>query len=91
MSPTYYVNYAFQVADSEDKPDNERWGFGRVPIETEVEPTTDEDFKEIARTIGLKNGYDTVRLQHVAEIYASKMSGSDEDEILEGTIVDDSK
>lgn len=89
MSPTYYAHYAFQVADSEDKPEDERWGFGRVPIETEVEPTTDEDFKEIARTIGRKNGYDTVRLQHVTAVDDAKMSGSGEDDVLEGTVVGD--
>lgn len=83
--PTYTVNYAFQVAGADEKPEEERWGFGRVPITTDVMPTTDEQFMEIARTIGTKNGYEIVRIQHVAEAVA------EDEDIIEGTLVDDSK
>lgn len=92
--PTYTVNYAFQVAGAEDKPEKERWGFGRVPITTEVEPTSDDHFMEIARTIGKKNGYEVVRVQHITETVPEDEADAiigEESDVIEGTIVDDSK
>jgi hypothetical protein len=62
----YRVNYAFEHLDSEERPESQRWGFGHMDIITDHEPTTDEDFKEIARTIGKEGNYKTVAIQSVA-------------------------
>ena len=88
--PQYTVQYAYQVLGADAKPEDERWGFGRIPITTDVEPQTAEEFKEIARTIGLTGGYEKVVIQSINEPRNVTVA-EDDDTVIEGTIVDDSE
>lgn len=50
--PQYNVEFTFEHKDSVLRPENSRYGSGTIPITTDEEPTTQEQFDEIARVIG---------------------------------------
>lgn len=88
--PTYNVEFTFEHLDSALRPENARYGSGTVPIVTDAEPTTDEDFKEIAKVIG-RQIPDCKRLvvnnviQTGADTSPSEFTG----DTIEGFILDD--
>lgn len=86
MSYNYRVNFAFEHKDSEILPEEQRHGFGFLDINTDHEPTTQEDFDEIAKTIGRNGDYKTVAVQTVA---VKDEPTDDSDEVLEGEIIID--
>ena len=85
MSMNFVVNYAYQVLGAEAKPENERWGFGKMQINTDKVPETPEELKEVARTIGLEGQYEAVAIQSITPL---EKHIDDGDVVLEGTIVD---
>lgn len=85
-SYNFLVHYSFAFPESGLRPDDQRWGNGSVPINTDKEPTTDEEFKEIARHIGKLGGYEIVA---ITSIDATDHFIDNTAEILEGLIVND--
>jgi hypothetical protein len=63
--PNYNAHYAFEVLDAEDKPKDERWGFGIMPINTDVDVTSDEHLFDIAAEIGRACGYNAVQVLNI--------------------------
>lgn len=47
----YLVRYAFKHTDSTLRPVDQMWGYAVTTIETDKEPTTSEEFKEIAKQL----------------------------------------
>lgn len=47
----YLVRYAFKHLNSELRPDDQMWGYAVTTIETDKEPTTAEEYKEIAKQL----------------------------------------
>lgn len=86
--PRYTVAYAFRHRESALRPDDQMWGEGTMPITTDKEPETQEDFDEIAKTVfRAGNDYAEVKIKHVIESQISV--NEDDDEPLEGEIVID--
>jgi hypothetical protein len=85
-SHNYLVHYSFAFPQSDLRPDDQRWGSGSIPINTDKEPTTKEEFLEIARTIGKQGGYERVA---ITKIDPTDHFIEDSGEILEGLIVND--
>lgn len=88
MSLNFVVNYAYQKLGAGLLPEDERWGFGKMKINTDRVPTTDEEKLEVARTIGLEAGYEMVAIQSITPLEEAIAEG---DILLEGEIVDDSE
>jgi hypothetical protein len=84
----FVVNYAYQKLGAAALPEDERWGFGKMKINTDKVPETEEEKLEVARTIGLEAGYEVVAIQSITPLEEAIAEG---DIILEGEIVDDSK
>lgn len=64
--PNYRVRYAFERHDSAIvDPETDRYGFGVIVVNTDKEPQTPEEMKEIARFIG------TMRHEQKTEDYLS--------------------
>lgn len=91
MSLNFVVNYAYQKLGAAALPENERWGFGKMHINTDIEPTTDEELKEVARTIGLEQGYEMVAIQEIRPLAEKDIVIDTEKDVLEGVILDDSE
>lgn len=87
-SPThnFLVHYSFSYPKSDLRPEDQRWGSGSIPINTDKVPETDEEFMEIARTIGKQGGYERVA---ITKIDPTDHFVEDTGEILEGLIVND--
>jgi hypothetical protein len=51
LMPNYRVQYAFERPDSETLPDDDRYGFGVIVVNTDKAIETQEELKEIARFI----------------------------------------
>lgn len=86
MSHNFLVHYQFAYPKSELRPEDQRWGNGSIPINTDKVPETDEEFMEIARTIGKQGGYERVA---VTKIDPTDHFIEDSGEILEGLITND--
>lgn len=91
MAPNYSVQYAFELQDSADRPDDYKGGHGVIVLNTEFPPETAEDFRAMAQKIGtdLSNKtepYKSVKIISYAET-EEPLHKSSEDEILEGEIV----
>lgn len=86
MSHNFLVHYSFMFPKSDLRPDDQRWGNGSIPINTDKVPETKEEFLEIARHIGKTGGYDTVA---ITKIDPTDHFIEDSGEILEGLIVND--
>lgn len=86
MSHNFLVHYQFAYPKSELRPEDQRWGNGSIPINTDKVPETDEEFMEIARTIGNQGGYDRVA---ITKIDPTDHFIEDSGEILEGLITND--
>lgn len=87
MSHNYLVNFSFAHPKSDLRPEAQRWGHGSMPINTDKVPETEEDFKEIARTIGKQGGYERVAIN--LPLQPTDKFVEDRGEILEGLIVND--
>ena len=85
-SHNFLVHYQFAFPKSDLRPEDQRWGTGSIPINTDKVPETPEEFKEIARTIGKEGGYERVA---ITKIDATDHFIEDKAEILEGLIVND--
>lgn len=85
-SHNYLVHFSFSFPKSELRPEDQRWGRGSIPINTDKEPTTKEEFLEIARHIGKTGGYERVAIE---KIDPTDHFIEDSGEILEGLIVND--
>lgn len=57
--------FNFERLNSEQYPEDQRYGEGSIRIKTDKEPKTDEDFTEIAKAIFKKGGYAAVAVQSV--------------------------
>lgn len=79
------VNYGYQKLGAAALPETERWGFGKMHLATERMPETEEEFEEVARTIGLAAGYEAVAIQKVAPL---DLILDDDGLVIEGEIVD---
>lgn len=86
MSHNFLVHYSFAFPKSDLRPEDQRWGSGSIPINTDKEPTTPEEFMEIARTIGKQGGYERVA---ITKIDPTDHFIEDTGELLEGLIVND--
>jgi len=86
MSHNFLVHYQFAFPKSDLRPEDQRWGSGSIPINTDKEPKTEEEFLEIARTIGHQGGYERVA---ITKIDPTDHFIEDTGEILEGLIVND--
>lgn len=86
MSYNYLVHFQFAHPQSGLRPEDQRWGSGSIPINTDKEPETKEEFLEIARTIGKLGGYERVA---VTKLEPTDHFVDDSSEVLEGIIVDD--
>jgi hypothetical protein len=86
MSHNFLVHYSFAFPKSELRPEDQRWGSGSIPINTDKEPETKEEFIEIARTIGKLGGYERVA---ITKIDPTDHFVENTGEILEGLIVND--
>lgn len=87
MSHNFLVHYSFSFPKSDLRPESQRWGHGSIPINTDKIPTTDEEFKEIARTIGKQGGYERVALK--LPLQPTDHFVEDTGEIFEGLVVND--
>lgn len=85
MSHNFLVHYSFAFPKSDLRPEDQRWGSGSIPINTDKVPESKEEFLEIARHIGKLGGYDTVA---VTKIDPTDHFVDDSMEVLEGFIVD---
>lgn len=88
MSYNYLVRYGYEKLDAAELPEDQRWGFGTIPINTDVVPQTEEEFQEIARTIGHTAGYEKVAILSIEDKNPTTLEIDDSDEVLEGEIVD---
>lgn len=88
MSLNFVVNYAFQKLGAGLLPEEERWGFGKMTVNTDKVPETEEELIEVGRTIGLEQGYEMVAIQSIRPLQEIIDEG---DVVLEGEIVDDSE
>jgi hypothetical protein len=86
MSHNYLVHFQFAHPKSDLRPENQRWGSGSIPINTDKVPETDEEFMEIARHIGKLGGYERVA---VTKLDPTDHFVDDSSEILQGIIVND--
>lgn len=86
MSHNYLVHYGYEFPDSELRPEDQKHGLGTIPINTDKAPETEEEFLEIARTIGKQGGYAKVAITKIEE---TDHFIEDTNEILEGLIVND--
>lgn len=86
MSHNFLVHYSFSFPKSDLRPEDQRWGSGSIPINTDKEPKTDEEFMEIARHIGKLGGYERVA---ITKLDPTDHFVEDTGEILEGLIVND--
>lgn len=86
MSYNFLAHYAFAFPKSDLRPESQRWGTGSVPINTDKEPETEEEFKEIARHIGQLGGYERVA---ITKLEPTTRFVDDTAEVLEGLIVND--
>ena len=86
MSHNFLVHYSFSFPKSDLRPEDQRWGSGSIPINTDKVPETKEEFLEIARTIGKQGGYERVA---ITKIDPTDHFIEDKGEILEGLIVND--
>jgi hypothetical protein len=82
----YLAHYSFAFPQSDLRPEDQRWGQGSMPINTDKEPKTKEEFLEIARTIGKTGGYERVA---ITKLEPTDHFIIDKGEILEGLIVND--
>lgn len=57
--------FDFERLNSEQYPEDERYGEGSIRISTDKEPETAEDFTEIAKAIFKKGGYAQVAVKSV--------------------------
>jgi hypothetical protein len=88
--PTPYnwlVNFSFAHPKSDLRPEDQRWGQGTIPLQTDKIPETEEEFKEIARHIGKLGGYEVVAVQK--PLKRTDHFVEDTGEVLEGFIVND--
>lgn len=85
-SYNFLVHYSFAHPKSDLRPEDQRWGNGSIPVNTDKVPETDEEKKEIARHIGKLGGYEVVA---ITGIEATDHFIEDSGEILEGLIVND--
>lgn len=85
-SHNFVVHYSFAFPKSDLRPEDQRWGNGSIPINTDKKPETEEEFKEIARTIGKQGGYDVVA---ITKIDATDHFIDNTTELLEGLVVND--
>lgn len=85
-SHNYLVHFQFAYPKSDLRPEDQRWGTGSVPINTDKKPETPEEYLEIARHIGHKGGYERVA---ITKIDPTDHFIEDSGEILEGLIVND--
>ena len=82
----YLVQYSFKFPDSSFRSEDQMFGTGSIPINTDHAIETQEDEIEVARQIGKLGGYEMVainsysRTDHFIE---------DSGEILEGLVVND--
>lgn len=83
LTHNYVVHFAFAYPESDLRPDEQRWGNGSMAIQTDIEPSTEEEFKEIARTIGKLGGYEAVG---ITSIDRTEKPVTTEQEIFEGII-----
>lgn len=86
MSHNFLVHYSFAHPKSDLRPENQRWGSGSIPINTDKVPETEEEFLEVARVIGKTGGYERVA---ITKIEPTDHFVDDSAEILEGLIVND--
>lgn len=87
MSYNYLVRYGYEKVNAEELPEDQRWGFGSIPINTDVIPQTEDEFQEIARTIGHTGGYEKVAILSIEDRNPA-LEIDDSDVVLEGEIVD---
>jgi hypothetical protein len=86
MSHNYLVHYQFAYPKSDLRPEDQRWGNGSIPINTDKEPNSKEEYMEIARTIGHQGGYQTVA---ITKIDPTDHFIEDSGEVLQGLISND--
>lgn len=86
MSHNFLVHYSFAFPVSDLRPEDQRWGSGSIPINTDKVPESKEEFLEIARTIGKQGGYERVA---ITKIDPTDHFIEDSGEILEGLITND--
>lgn len=49
--PKYIAEFAFKHIDSALRPDDQKWGYALLPIDTDKEPETEEEIKEVTKHI----------------------------------------
>lgn len=86
MSHNFLVHFSFAFPNSDLRPEDQRWGSGSIPINTDKKPETKEEFLEIARTIGKQGGYERVA---ITKIDPTDHFIEDTGEVFEGLIVND--
>lgn len=86
MSHNFLVHYQFAHPKSDLRPENQRWGSGSIPINTDKVPETEEEYIEIARHIGHLGGYERVA---ITKIDPTDHFVDNSSEVLEGIIVND--
>lgn len=92
MSNHYIAHFAFLLRGSENLSEEERHGFGTIPILTDKEPETQEEFLEITKHIFRQGGdrYEKVGLLGVTPIDPDHIAFRDDsDTVIEGEIVID--
>lgn len=82
----YMVQYSFAFPKSDLRPENQRWGQGSIPINTDKPIISDEEKMEVARYIGVEYGYERVA---ITKIESTDYFVEDRGEVLEGLIVND--
>lgn len=87
MSLNYSAHYMFEYADSDERPEGKKYGQGVCIVNIERAPSTDEEYKEISRTIGHAGGYKAVAI--VRLIPTDKTIDGTGPEVIEGEIVID--
>ena len=83
-SYNYLVHFSFAHPQSSLRPASQRWGNGSIPINTDKPIESDEEVKEVARTIGRLGGYEVVA---VTSYDLTDKFIDDSAEIIEGLIV----
>lgn len=85
-SYNYLAHYSFAFPVSNLRPEDQRWGSGSIPINTDKPVVSDEEKLEVARYIGNLGGYERVAL---TSLDPTDHFIEDTGEILEGLIVND--
>lgn len=90
MEHRYIATYAFELREGHYDRETDKAGWGQMHITTDHEPTTQEDFNEIAKQIfrSSDHAYKQISVIKVVEPKDEDPLQLESEEILEGEIIE---